>query len=447
MKLLTIRAKITLWYTLFMIGLVTAILGIIVEFTDMSILNNQKHELVKVVEDAAEDIEEGDDFDFYDDGVYLLKYNIQLEYIEGSIPDKFPISFPLESERVQSMKKDGEIFYIYDKKIKDEHDNIFWIRGVVPNIQIMQLGKIIIGAAFVLLPVLVILSSLIGYFITKKAFLPVKKIQETAQKISEGNKLYLRIGLPDGKDEISMLGKTVDNMLEKLEKSFEKEKQFTSDVSHELRTPIAVIMAESEYVLQHGTSFEEAIESIESINYQVNKMSVLINQLLFFSRAEQGKIQLNYEKTDILQLMDEIIKDIKFTAESKKIAVNIINKLTVHEYYVDKMLFSRVVQNVIQNAIIYGKENGCVSIEIYEKNSYIAIKIKDNGIGISKENLNKIWDRFYQVDQSRTNQENGSMGLGLSMVKWIIEKHKGYTEVESTLGVGSIFTLFFPIKI
>jgi len=447
MKFLTIRAKITLWYTLFMIGLVTAILGIIVEFTDMSILNNQKHELVKVVEDAAEDIEEGDDFDFYDDGVYLLKYNIQLEYIEGSIPDKFPISFPLESGRVQSMKKDGEIFYIYDKKIKDEYDNIFWIRGVVPNIQIMQLSKIIIGAAFVLLPVLVILSSLIGYFITKKAFLPVKRIQETAQKISEGNKLYLRIGLPDGRDEISMLGKTVDNMLEKLEKSFEKEKQFTSDVSHELRTPVAVIMAESEYVLQHGTSFEEAIESIESINYQVNKMSALINQLLFFSRAEQGKIQLNYEKTNIPQLMEDIIKDIQFTAESKKIAVNMINKLTVHEYYVDKMLFSRAVQNVIQNAIIYGKENGYVSIEIYEKNSYIAIKIKDNGIGISKDNLNKIWDRFYQVDQSRTNQENGSMGLGLSMVMWIIEKHKGYAEVESTLGTGSIFTLFFPIKI
>ncbi len=447
MKLLTIRAKITLWYTLFMIGLVTAILGIIVEFTDMSILNNQKHELIKVVEDAAEDIEDGDDFDFYDDGVYLLKYNIQLEYIEGSIPDKFPISFPLELGRVQSMKKDGEIFYIYDKKVKDEHDNIFWIRGVVPNIQMMQLSKIIIGAAFVLLPVLVVLSSLIGYFITKKAFLPVKKIQETAQKISEGNNLYMRIGLPDGRDEISMLGKTVDNMLEKLEKSFEKEKQFTSDVSHELRTPIAVIMAESEYILQHGTSFEEAIESMESINYQVNKMSVLINQLLFFSRAEQGKIQLNYEKTDILQLMEEIIKDIKFTAESKKIVVNITNKLTVHEYYVDKMLFSRAIQNVLQNAIIYGKENDCVTIEIYEKNSYIAIKIKDNGIGISKENLNKIWDRFYQVDQSRTSQENGSMGLGLSMVKWIIEKHKGYAEVESTLGAGSTFTLFFPIKI
>lgn len=447
MKLLTIRAKITLWYTLFMIGLVAAILGIIVEFTDTSILNNQKHELMKVVEDAAEDIEEGDDFDFYDDGVYLLKYNARLEYIEGSIPNKFPVSFPLESGYVQSIKENGEAYYIYDKKIIDEHDNVFWVRGVVPDIEIIQLNRIIIGAAFISLPILVILSSLIGYFITKRAFLPVKRIQETAQKISEGNKLYMRIGLPQGRDEISMLGKTVDNMLEKLEKSFEKEKQFTSDVSHELRTPIAVIMAESEYILQHGDSFEEARESMESINYQVNKMSVLINQLLFFSRTEQEKIQLKYEKADILQLIEKTIADIRFTAESKKITINIENNLNIQEYSIDKMLFSRAIQNIIQNAIAYGKENGYVAIEIFEKNNYLTIKIKDNGIGISKENLDKIWNRFYQVDQARTSQKEGNMGLGLSMVKWIIEKHEGRIEVESTLGKGSVFTLYFPIKI
>lgn len=447
MKLLTIRAKITLWYTLFMVGLVAAILGIIVEFTDTSILNNQKHELMKVVEDAAEDIEEGDDFDFYDDGVYLLKYNSKLEYLEGSIPDKFPVSFPLESGYVQSIKENGEAYYIYDKKIIDEHNNIFWIRGVVPDIEIIQLNKIIIGTAFIFLPILVVLSSLIGYFITKRAFLPVKKIQETAQKISEGNKLYMRIGLPNGRDEISLLGKTIDSMLEKLEKSFEKEKQFTSDVSHELRTPIAVIMAESEYILQHGDSFEEARESMESINYQVNKMSVLINQLLFFSRTEQEKIQLKYEKINILQLIEEAITDIKFTAESKKITINIENKLNIPEYSIDKMLFSRAIQNIIQNAVVYGKENGYVTIEIYEKNNYLTIKIKDNGIGISKENIDKIWNRFYQVDQARTSQKDGNMGLGLSMVKWIIDKHEGYIEVESTLGKGSTFTLFIPIKI
>lgn len=443
MKFLTIRMKITMWYTLFMVGLTAAVLGAVVEFTDMSILSNKKHELMKEVESAIEDIEEDDDFDYFDDGVYLSKYNSDFQYIEGSIPERFPLSLPIKGGLVQTIKDNGETFYIYDQKVTDERGRVYWVRGVVPNVEMVQLSRIIIGAAFIILPALVLISSLIGYFITKRAFLPVKKIQETAQKISESNQLSMRIGLPEGRDEISMLGKTVDNMLEQLEKSFDKEKQFTSDASHELRTPVAVIMAESEYILQHGESLEEAKESMEIINYQAEKMSALINQLLFFTRAEQGRIQLNYEKTDISQLVSEIIREVKFSADEKKIAVAMENRLTASEYLVDRMLFTRAVQNIVQNAVNYGKENGYINISLYEKDNYLAVKVEDNGIGISRENLKKIWDRFYQVDEART---GGSMGLGLSMVKWIMEKSGGYTEVESTLGQGSTFTLFFPIK-
>lgn len=103
-------------------------------------------------------------------------------------------------------------------------------------------------------------------------------------------------------------------------------------------------------------------------------------------------------------------------------------------------MFIRAIQNIIQNAITYGKENGTIEIESFEKDSYLGISVKDDGIGIAKENLEKIWDRFYQVEESRTTK---SMGLGLSMVKLIVEKHKGYVEVESTLGKGTKFTLYF----
>lgn len=446
MKFLSIKLKITLWYTLFMIGLTSVVLGVVVELTDMSILSNQKHELVKEVESAAEDIEEGDDFDYFDDGVYLSRYSADFQYIEGSIPERFPLSILVKEGRVQTIKESDEVFYVYDQKVIDEYGRMFWVRGIIPNVQMIQLSRIIIGAAFITLPILVILSSSIGYFITKKAFLPVKKIQETAQRISESNQLSMRIGLPEGKDEISMLGKTVDNMLEQLEKSFEKEKQFTSDASHELRTPVAVIMAESEYIIKHGESLEEAKESMEIINYQAEKMSALINQLLFFSRAEQGRIQLKYEKIDVAQVISNIINDMKILASEKNISITMENSISIPEYFVDRILFERALQNILQNAITYGKENGYIRIKLYVKDEYFAVKIEDNGIGISRENLNKIWDRFYQVDEARTGQKSGSMGLGLSMVKWIMEKHKGYTEVESILGEGTTFTLFFPIK-
>lgn len=439
MKYLNIKTKITLWYTVFMVGLISTILGMLVEFTDITILSNQKSQLVEVVEDAVEDIEEGDDFDYFDDGVFLLLYNNEGKYLNGSIPHKFSVDIPLEAGKVQELKGEDE-FYVYDQRVVTHFGETYWVRGVVSDIQTNQLTQLVLTISFILLPILVIVSSIIGYYITKRAFLPVKKIQETAQSISESNQLSLRIGLPQGKDEISMLGNTIDNMLDKLEKSFLKEKQFTSDASHELRTPIAVILAESEYILKHSEDIDEAKESMEIINRQAEKISALINQLLFFTRADQGNIKLQLERVDIVETLENLKEDNYINTKEKNINIEYRNNLPKCNYVVDRILFIRAVQNLIQNAITYGKENGSIEIESFEKEGYLAIKVSDNGIGIDKKNLTKIWDRFYQVEESRSNK---SMGLGLSMVKLIVEQHNGYVEVESKLGVGSSFTLYF----
>lgn len=444
MKFLNIKLKITLWYTLFMVALVSTILGMLVEFTDMTILSNQKKELIEVVEDAIEDVEDGDDFDYFDDGIFLLLYDKDGKYLNGSIPFNFSTDFPLTSSKVQKIAGENKSqFFIYDQKAVTSYGEEYWVRGVISDAHTNQLTQTIINIAFLLLPFLVIISSIIGYYITKRAFLPVKKIQETAQNITESNKLSLRIGLSKGRDEISMLGNTIDTMLDKLEKSFIKEKQFASDASHELRTPVTVILAESEYILQHGEDIEEAKESMEVINRQARKMSALINQLLFFTRADQGNIKLKLEKINIPEILQELKEDNSIEAKKKNIEISYINNLKENDYSVDKIMFIRAIQNIVQNAINYGKENGYIEMESFEKGEYFAIKVTDNGIGISKDNLEKIWDRFYQVDESRTNQ---SMGLGLSMVKLIIEKHNGYVEVESTLGVGTTFTLYFNKK-
>lgn len=447
MKFLTIKGKITLWYSLFMVGIVSIILGILVEYTDMAIITNQKNQLVETVEDAIEDILEGDNIDFFDDGIYLIKYNSKKEYMNGSIPEKFSVSFPLEENRVQQIKNNSEKFYIYDKKVIIKNDETIWIRGVVSDVQANEISRIIIGGAFIILPFLVIISTIIGYLITKRAFYPVRKIQETAQNITESNELSFRINLSKGKDEISKLGETIDNMLDKLEKSFKKEKQFTSDASHELRTPVSVILAESEYIINHGKDIEEAIESMEVINRQANKMSELISQLLFFSRADSDNIKLNFEDIDIVKTINELVSDNKIYANEKNISIKVENLINEDKKYcVDKILFIRAVQNLIQNSIVYGKENGCIEVRLYEDKNFFAVEVKDDGIGIDEKNLNRIWDRFFQADKARSNNRYG-MGLGLSMVKWIVEKHNGKVLVKSTLGKGSVFTLFFSKKI
>lgn len=436
---LNIKTKITLWYTFFMVGIVSIILGILVEFTDMTLLKNQKDKLIEVVEEVIEDIEEKDDFDFFDDGVFVIIYDKNGNYIKGSIPHNFPINMPLKSGIVEKLE---DRFYYYDREIVFSENEKYWIRGIILDIEINNLTQKILTGAFIFLPFLVIVSTYIGYFITKKAFYPVKKIQEIAQNISENNELSLRIGLVEGKDEISKLAKTIDEMLEKLERSFLKEKQFTSDASHELRTPISVILAESEYILEHGQSLEEAKESMEVIHRQIKKMSALINQLLIFTRMDREKIKLTYEKIDVLKIIEELKIDNELEVKEKNISIEIKNNLKDTFQNVDKILFIRAIQNIIQNGINYGKENGYIKIKLFENEKYFAIEFKDNGIGIKKENIEKIWNRFYQEDSARNNKK-GSMGLGLPMVKWIVKKHDGYIKVESVEGKGSIFTLFF----
>lgn len=177
-------------------------------------------------------------------------------------------------------------------------------------------------------------------------------------------------------------------MLERVEKSFEQEKQFTSDASHELRTPVAVILAETEYILKHGEDISEAKESMEVINRQAEKMSALINQLLFFTRAEQGRIELNFEETDIGSLVQENIDELKIFAEEKNISLKLENNLNFDfKCSVDKIMFSRAVQNVIKNSIVYGRENGHTAVRIFEKDNFTAVEVKDDGIGISDKHI------------------------------------------------------------
>lgn len=445
MKFLTIRMKVTLWYAFFMLILILISFLIISELSKKAMVTNQKENLTETVADGMRDLESPSSFEYFENGIYLMLYDKNKVYIKGIIPDKFSNEISLVSDYVQNIKSNGQNFYVYDKYFKKGKES-YWMRGVVPQSQEDPIGFFIVNFVSKFLPIFVMVTCLIGYFITKRAFRPVRKIQETAQSIADGNKLFLRIGLPEGKDEIAKLGETVDNMLEKLERSFEKEKQFTSDVSHELRTPITVILTESEYALEHAKSVEELKESMLVINRQSNKMSVLVNQLLFFARSDNNSFVLNKETFEVLPVILEVVQEYTRLAKVEDIEISVNNNLSANLYItVDKLLFIRSLSNIIQNAINYGKPKGSVDISISQNNNYIMIEIKDDGIGIGSENIKKIWDRFYQVNESRNKTKSNNIGLGLSMVKMIMEKHNGYVNVESTINKGSIFTLYFPL--
>ena len=289
------------------------------------------------------------------------------------------------------------------------------------------------------MPFFLILSAIGGYIITKNAFTPIKKIRKIAEEINEGNDLSQRIDLGKGDDELHTLANTFDVMFDRLQTSFENEVQFTSDVSHELRTPITVILTQSEYGKNHIKSVEEAQRSFKIIEKEGQKMSKLVSQLLTLARMERGKQKLNLENINLSELLEMTVETQICAAEAKNI--KFVTKIVPEIYAkIDEMMIIRVFTNLISNAISYGKQNGTVIVELFldENKNKIISRISDDGIGIPKNELDKIWLRFYQVDPSKSGDNSG---LGLSMVKKIIELHNGEIFVESEFGLGTTFTV------
>ena len=233
-----------------------------------------------------------------------------------------------------------------------------------------------------------------------------------------------------------------DEMLDEIENLVEREMQFTSDASHELRTPVAVIMSECDYMTKYAASVDEFKESAESVKNQTERMSKLISELLSISRMDRNTQKLTFEETNLTELVELICNEQRQINESDiTMETDIAPDISAEA---DRFMLSRLFINLISNAYKYNTENGRIRVTLSEAQDKIIFSVADTGIGIAKENIPKIWERFYRADESRTSDDSGSMGLGLSMVKWIAEKHGGEVSVKSELGVGSEFKFTFP---
>ena len=266
----------------------------------------------------------------------------------------------------------------------------------------------------------------------------------TAGEISSGADLSKRLPEPKSEDEMHQLTCTFNEMFDRLEASFEDEKQFTSDVSHELRTPVSVIIAQCEYALEEDTLSEEQKHEIQIVLRQAKKMSDLISQLLMIARCERGKENFQFEPVDMSMLAEMTLEELSQRAGEKRIHLlsEIEPGLTARG---DQMLLTRMLINLVENSIDYGKRNGIVKVSLFKKDGKIRGIVKDDGQGIGAEHLDKIWNRFYRADRSRNsqNQVRGT-GLGLSMVRWIVRIHEGQIWVKSKEGEGSEF--IFELK-
>lgn len=453
MKRFSLKLKLTAMYSFFMVLVTCLCLAVLFSLSGNEILTSAQMHLRERVQESADEIELEDgefeiDSDFYslDNNVYLALYDTGGDFLYGKVPPGLEQAPQFEDGKIQTVKSGTEQWYVYDVQYEMENGQEFYIRGVVSVTETQKEFLIAVRFAVILLPLTVILTALIGYRLIRRTLLPVRQMTETVQEIQKDGDLSRRIGVSQdtGKDEFYQLAGTFDGMLESLEQAFLRERQFTSDVSHELRTPVSVILAQCEASLNRTDLSEEQRKEILLIRKKAGEMSQMISQLLLLSRADQGRQQLNKEEINISELTEIIVEEQKMLAQRRKIEVHTEIEPDITGY-LDESFYIRMLDNLISNAVSYGKEGGNIKVTLHQIPSGVRGTVEDDGIGISRDDQVHIWERFYRVDASRTGKEDGShSGLGLSMVKWIAQAHGGNVRVESELGKGSCFT--FELK-
>lgn len=341
---------------------------------------------------------------------------------------------------VKSYEYNDEPIYEIEFHSTDKAYDDIWVRGVVRADGMGGIWGLLVRLALIILPVFMVLCSVIGKIITKRALEPLKLLDEAVEKIHSGKDLTERINNIDADPLISGLANSFNKMISRLQLSFDSERQFSGDVSHELRTPTAVILAECEYQLSRNELDEEDREGFEGIQKQANSMKKLISQLLEMTKMEQSEGKLSFEKEDLSLLVNAVADD--FSAIKEK-GITLSRDIDEGIFMdMDVISITRLVTNLLSNAYNYGKENGNVLLRLKKQEDKIILTVKDDGIGIAEEHIDKIWNRFYRTDKSRC-RENGCSGLGLPMVKQIAVLHGGNVYLTSEEGKGSEFSVVF----
>ena len=374
--------------------------------------------------------------------IWILISTIWMEGYTSHSTQKMA-TFYLADGQIQTLSDAEKQWYIYDLSYRLNGYGLVFVRGISSVTDAESSFRITLRFAVIVLPLLVVLTAVIGYLFTRRTLRPVRRITETVRQIQGDQDLSRRVELGKGKDEIYQLADTFDQLLTKIESAFQREQQFTSDVSHELRTPVTVILAQCDAILSDASLPAEQRVSIGLIQKKAQNMAQMISQLLLLSRADQGRQQLQPELLNLSELTEMVCEEQAMLSEEKKIAITtqIEPDLFVK---VDETFYIRMLVNLISNAISYGKAGGHILVSCYEQSGFFVGQVEDDGIGIAAEDLPHIWERFYRVDSSRS--ASGHSGLGLSMVKWIVEAHGGTISVKSSPGEGSIFTFLLPMK-
>jgi len=294
------------------------------------------------------------------------------------------------------------------------------------------------------LPLLVLLASFLGYWLSGKSLQPVNRIIQTAEQIGAQN-LSRRLEVPEPRDELRHLTETLNAMLARIEASFQRITQFTADASHDLRTPVAVIRTTAEIALRRSRPAEEYKDALCRILLTSVETSDLLENLLTLARADAGAAGLEMLPLDLNAHLRKVQEQGAVLAADKSLSITLRTPDVPVWVRGDEIAIHRLLLILIDNAVKYTPHGGHCEIALSQNQDHAHIAVKDTGIGIPESDLDCIFERFRRADRARSRETPGA-GLGLAIARWITQMHGGTISAESTLGMGSVFHIRLPVS-
>ncbi|HWL54719.1 MAG TPA: heavy metal sensor histidine kinase [Chthoniobacteraceae bacterium] len=285
-----------------------------------------------------------------------------------------------------------------------------------------------------------LLSGGLGWSITRNALRPLREITATVQKVTVHD-LNEQICARSWPQELTALAEAFDKMLARLEASFLRLNQFSADVAHEVRTPLNNLMGSTSLVLSANRPVEEYRNALVANLEEYERMKRLVESLLFLARADNREAVVRKEPVDLAKISSEVLDFFSALAEEKRISFTLVGDACV---MADEPLLRMAITNLVSNALRHTPEGGKVGIEIQSMGEVFKVMVSDTGEGIAQDHLERVFDRFFRADESRTNEKHPRTGLGLALVRSAMELHGGSASVESIPGQGARFTLILP---
>lgn len=298
-------------------------------------------------------------------------------------------------------------------------------------------------ALYLVGPLFLLLAALGGYWMSRRALVPVDEITRSARNIGAQN-LAMRLAVPPTGDELERLATTLNEMLSRLDGAFQRITQFTADASHELRTPVSVMRTSAELALRKPRAEAEYREALSLILRESEKVSRLIDQLLLLARADSNSTAIPITRTNLNETLQKAWEETNILANAKRLDAEDFVPAAPVWVYGDPASLERLFLILLDNAVKYTADGGRIELRLSTDDGFAVAEVRDTGIGIAPEDITHIFDRFYRADRARS-RETGGTGLGLAIGRWIAQAHGGEIRVQSEPSKGSLFQVRLPL--